>query len=304
MKIFKALTCSAALLASTNTFAGLIDYNFNYTGAVQSWTVTQTGTYSVYAQGAQGGDGRISTDSYVGGRGAGIYGEFNLTIGDLFLIAVGGMGSSDLGSYNGGGGGGTFFVSNLGTPLLIAGGGGGIRAYSSANGCDASVSQYGTTASGGNPAGGCAQKTTNLGFGGIISTGSYGSGGGGFYGAGVSDYGTGGGKAWIGSLVAAATQSHNSICFGTGGFGGGGIGGCGGGSGGGGYSGGDGGYIAGGGGSFNTGVNQRATAGVGYNNGLMTISLLSRPTVPQPGTVALIGLGLACLSLSRKKKVN
>ena len=64
-----------------------------------------------------------------------------------------------------------------------------------------------------------------------------------------------------------------TICFGTGGFGGGGIGGCGGGSGGGGYSGGDGGYIAGGGGSFNTGVNQRATAGVGYNNGLMTTSL-------------------------------
>ena len=151
-------TSSVALLLSTQAHAGLIEWDFGYTGTVETWVVGTTGTYTISAIGAQGGDGQVSRDTYVGGLGAKIQGSFNLTAGDLFYIAVGGQGSSVADNYNGGGGGGTFFVSSFDDPILIAGGGGGIRAHSNQNGCDASISGFATTGSGSNSSGGCILK--------------------------------------------------------------------------------------------------------------------------------------------------
>ena len=275
---------------------------FGYTGAIATYTVASTGVYTINAIGAQGGHGTINNGSYVGGRGASMTGSFNLTVGEIVYLAVGGMGSSVSENYNGGGGGGSFVVASGATPLLVAGGGGGIRAYANQNGCDASITSYGVSGSGYSDTSPCAVKTTDLGMGGIASYYSYGGGGAGFYGNGAADpwFGSGGGNDWVNGLLAAVGY-NGSACDSTGGFGGGGSGtGCGGGGGGGGYSGGDGGHIAGGGGSWNTGFDQFAIAGVGYGNGLISIDHISA-SVPEPESLALVGLGLLGLCLSRRK---
>ena len=108
-----------AAYASTN-LAGQV--TMTPTG-IQRWVVPATGTYTLDAYGAQGAAG---DPSYVGGRGAYVSGEFNLTAGTLLDIAVGQMGSGQSSNSNGGGGGGSFIVvDSTNTPLLIAGGGGG-----------------------------------------------------------------------------------------------------------------------------------------------------------------------------------
>ena len=133
-------------------------------------------------------------------------------------------------------------------PLLVAGGGGGTRFDAIQNGCDASVSSFGIVGSGFSTTSSCAVKTNQEGLGGIVSSGSWGSAGGGFNGDGADDSTRGdGGYSWANG--ARGGECHIGPAHG--GFGSGGSG-CGnsGGGGGGGYSGGDGGLVAGGGGSF------------------------------------------------------
>lgn len=288
---------ASVVLFSTTAFA----QSYSYTGSVQSWTVASTGTYAITAVGAQGGHGTIDGSSFVGGLGASMTGSFNLSAGSVYYFVVGGMGSSLADSYNGGGGGGTFFVGAGGNPLLVAGGGGGIRAYAERNGFDASITQFGVQGSGGSANGTATVKTTDLGQGGGVSAGSYGSGGGGFYSNGAYDYGNGG-SSWANGLT-GGTSDYGYPCVSTGGFGGGGAGGCGGGGGGGGYSGGDGGFIAGGGGSFNTGYDQVNMAGIGYGNGSLQISLVS--AVPEPETYAMMLAGLGLMgAVARRRKAK
>ena len=188
-RIFRrALLVSSVALAVTPAISLAQTYTFTNNGTIQSWPVPQSGKYSVTATGAQGASAQTG---FVGGRGAQAIDTFNFTSGQLYQIAVGGAGTQD--GCNGGGGGGTFFVNSTNTPLLVAGGGGGTREIVSQNGTDASITPFGTTASGSNTTYTPVVKSTDLGLGGIVSSGSWGSGGAGFFGDGVSD----GGRRWL-----------------------------------------------------------------------------------------------------------
>lgn len=98
-----------------------VTYEFKGTGEVQTFTAPRTGTYTLEAWGAEGGSGTT-----VGAKGGYAKADFNLSIGDVLYIYVGGRGSnattSDGGSggWNGGGRGGTPNGSFYG-----GGGGGG-----------------------------------------------------------------------------------------------------------------------------------------------------------------------------------
>ncbi len=272
---YYAEAASPAFSAGTATFA--------YTGAMQSFTVP-AGVVSINidALGAQGRSG----GSFVGGLGARMSGNFNVTPGDQLIVLTGQQGIR-IGN-SGGGGGGSFvvkvdstsidmitagpFAGTSVTPLVIAGGGAGIRGSASQNGNPGVTTNTATTASGGSSSGGGAVSGTTPGLGGIASSSSWGSGGGGFRGDGASDgsYGTGGTSFLSGGAGGLKSCSSGGSCggFGSGGSGGG----CYGGGGGGGYTGGDGGWIGGGGGSYNIGTGQVNTDGVRSGNGLVTIT--------------------------------
>ena len=105
---------------------------------IQEWIVPETGTYIINTKGAMGGwcftgnPGAEYNPPTHPGYGAILQGNFYLTKGDIYYIAVGQKGkTADGGNSNsangGGGGGGGTFVWKKGTttPLIIAGGGGG-----------------------------------------------------------------------------------------------------------------------------------------------------------------------------------
>ena len=101
---------------------------FNFTGAIQNYTVPVSGTYDLSGFGAGGGAGTGFGTPSTGGSGAQVGATFNFVQGQQLQIIVGGAGST--GQEGAGGGGFTAFLANsgAGTPystLLIAGGGGG-----------------------------------------------------------------------------------------------------------------------------------------------------------------------------------
>ena len=132
-------------------------WEFDYTGAEETFTPTCAGTYSLEVWGAQGG----SIDStYYGGYGAYSYGEISLDTTETLYINVGGRGNVSNttvveGGYNGGGagtggycngyrygasgGGATHIATTSGllntlennkeSILIVAGGGGGSSTY-------------------------------------------------------------------------------------------------------------------------------------------------------------------------------
>ncbi|MCJ2070062.1 Hint domain-containing protein, partial [Methylobacterium sp. J-030] len=261
---------------------------FNYTGAIQNYTVPVTGTYDLSGFGAAGAAGSNSGNISTGGSGAQVGATFNLTQGQQLQIIVGGAGSQ--GIEGGGGGGFTAVLANSGVGtaysyLLIAGGGGGggVNFGNSpiANGLNAQASPQGAL----------------LGTGGAAGNSQTGGGGGG--GAGATSNG-GSSSDFDGGLGGSTGPSYagghnNSFPIGNGGFGGGGGGGAifGGGGGGGGNFGGvggtaygsGGGYIGGGGGGGGTSylaasgtlnsAETRAGAGVSTGNGSARINLVS-----------------------------
>ena len=127
--------------------------NFDYTGAVQEYTIPSDGKYKIELWGAQGGS---YSSSVTGGNGGYTSGEITLSEGEKLYIYVGGTGgSSNLnstyvsGGYNGGGsanyhagtGGGATDVrlvngawnddTSLRSRIMVAGGGGGAGAFNS-----------------------------------------------------------------------------------------------------------------------------------------------------------------------------
>ncbi|MFA4834123.1 MAG: hypothetical protein WC619_04750, partial [Patescibacteria group bacterium] len=261
------------------------------TGTIQTWTVPETGTYTIEADGAQGG----GIDPYIGGLGAKMVGTFSLNAGDQIKILVGQAGST----YTGGGGG-TFVTRDDNTPLIIAGGGGG--ASSNFNGINATTTTSGEAAGSGGGArnggpgsggGGAGGGTAGSGAGGAGYCGNGGDARTGVYdgagGAGGSGCVNGGDASGTGALtVGSGGDSFLNGGFGGVGGGNGGEGGFGGGGGaiawnrpgggGGGYSGGGGGGQStnhapgGGGGSYNAGTNQSNTAGARSGAGIVIIT--------------------------------
>lgn len=266
------------------------DYTISYSGEYDTFVVPDgVSSLGIRAKGAQGASGQSGR---VGGRGASMYGEFDVEPGSTLIIVVGGEGLGASSGSNGGGGGGTFVVLDEGiggpgdytitsgpfaghsvTPLIVAGGGGGTRAAAAADGNPGVIGEMGTSGSGSGSTGGGSPVTAPT-MGGLTSGGSWGSAGGGFVGNGANDGSTGcGGQSFINGALGGNCGSCSHVA--TGGFGGGGQGrGCSGGGGGGGWSGGQGGFIAGGGGSYNIGINQDNIGGDNAGDGVVEIDIL------------------------------
>ncbi|NTW32893.1 MAG: hypothetical protein HGB12_09745, partial [Bacteroidetes bacterium] len=229
----------------------------NYTGTVVNWTVpTGVTSIKIEAYGAAGGAGK---NGAVGGLGGYVYGNKNVTAGNVLNIYVGGVGgnatnsSGGTGGWNGGGSGGYYGSGDAG------GGGGG-----------ASDVRIGGTA------------LTNR----IIVAGASGGGGDGTSAGGAGRYSTGGNGTINGSYNATncgagGTQSAGGVgaTNGPGSAGSLGLGGnganvtnskCGGGGGAGYYGGGGGGDCGSGGGGGGSGSYSGMTSTTGSSDGVQT----------------------------------
>lgn len=275
------------------------DYLDMSTQGIQEWVVPTTGSYTITAAGAQGGDD-IYTLGNPGGFGAVITGTFELVEGDILYIMVGQEGgntsSPSIDNAAAGGGGGSFVwdPDDTSFPLVAAGGGGGgssnsgiyagIHANADENGNNSQfISNGGMDGNGGRRnnggssywAGAGAGWLTN-GTGGNVATDYVYSG----------SYAQGGRRPLEGG-IGGNRYNDGYDEGGDGGFGGGGGGGSDnmGAGGGGGYSGGGadrGGTYGdgGGGGSFNSGSDQVNLAGENEGMGYVTIVLNCVPLVP------------------------
>ena len=286
--------------------SGLVTSN---TQGIQEWTVPSTGTYTITAAGAKGGD----ANNAIGGSGRSITITTSLTQGHVIKILVGQQGGNlnFATGWAGGGGGGTFLFNQTTNQLILAAGGGGGAGKGDPN-------QYNFTLNGGdasaynNTSGGtgisCPQSWCSAGGGGTNGAGGqaggYPSNQGGAAGSGWNSQGTtgtyGGGigqtfnQGGLGGVNQTACGTWNTSS--NGGFGGGGgagmctnyeaLGG-----GGGGYSGGGGAGCrvgaGGGGGSFYTGT--YVSEGLNAGNGLVNINfngtVCYSPIVPVTVTV-------------------
>ena len=243
-------------------------------GGKQQWTVPSSGNYSIEIFGASGGN--YGQNSYTGGKGAKMKGDFILNAGSILEIVVGQQGSpnnSNPQTISAGGGGGSFvYALNNSSALIVAGGGGG-PSYKE-DGYDAGINNNGTTNGGSSASGG-------------------GGGGGGLVGNGGESGQGAGGESFDNGSVGGCGFYYSSCNENQGGFGGGGGGswanGNDGGGGGGGYNGGNGGPGGSqdtggfGGGSYNSGANQDNSSGVKVGHGSVTITFLG-PDLPDPIT--------------------
>lgn len=151
------------------TDSSLLNLGNEYNGGLarngfQLWTVPETGTYRIQAQGAMGGDATVSPAASPG-KGAQVQADFALTQGTKINILVGQGGLATTittgyphpspGASNGGGGASWVLKQNFTTSsddiYLIAGGGTGTSEYDNQSGTGASGngSTQGTNSAGG-----------------------------------------------------------------------------------------------------------------------------------------------------------
>lgn len=243
----------------------------------QLWKVPFTGTYTIEAYGASGGNGTCQgcVGWKLGGLGARIKGTVFFIKETTLVIVVGQRGLPVLAFEQrpGGGGGGTFVTYDDNTKIIIAGGGGGggLAKPGFEDGDPGQATENGTRHGGFDGIGGKRYNPLNKTF---DSADIKASSGAGYKGDGDSH--NVGGQPAISFLSGATGGSHAAA---NGGFGGGGFGMTHGG-GGGGYSGG--GVVgtktsgtAGGGGSFNSGSFQVNEAGVNEGDGMVIITLVN-----------------------------
>lgn len=203
------------------------EYNFAYTGGMQTFTAPYTGTYTLEVWGAEGQNRNNST---LGGKGGHAKGTIELVTGDVLRVYVGGYKTG----YNGGGyapwggygGGGTDIRkggSDLSDRVIVAGGGGSVGAsnkpggYGGGSTGQSMTQSYGSGGNGGTQSAGGNNRGT-LGKGGdgqAYSSGYGGAGGGGYYGgggvnpdgSGDDDRGGGGGSGYIGGVSGGTMSS-------------------------------------------------------------------------------------------------
>ena len=128
-------------------FTSETNFEYAYTGNVQTFTAPTSGEYTLEVWGAQGG---TASTTYIGGYGGYSTGTVSLNKGDKLYIYVGNQPTSSEGGYNGGGtvgtyghgGGGATHIaksedllstmsSKISDILIVAGGGGGSVDYGS-----------------------------------------------------------------------------------------------------------------------------------------------------------------------------
>lgn len=273
LKVLSAL----ALFCSLNTQAQV---TYTYTGAIGTYVVPPgITTIGIEAKGSKGVNGSPA----LGGNGATMYGEFDVTPGDILTYYVGGNAAG----LQAGGDGSYVENTTTGTLYIVAGGGGG-GAYSQI---------------------GAGAPTTNDGTASISHpgyvNGAPGVGGNGG-GAGAGTWGTGGGGGWLsagsngigspGGAIKCKGSYGTTFAAGAGG----------------GYSGGggvdmDGGWGTGGGGaggSYNVGANQSNTAANNAALGQIIISeicsaitvIVSDETICLGESFTLMGTGIGGIS--------
>jgi len=231
-------SCVSSVTMLTQTTSACTTQTFNYTGALQTYTVPAGVTsLTIEAWGAQGG-----STSYAGGAGGYATGNLSVTTGDVLYVYVGNQATSTAGGYNGGGqgflsgrgGGGASDVRKNGTALtdrvIVAGGGGG-AAYAGiagiggagggttgASGWRSGIQDTGFCGQGGTQsAGGAACIFYGFATAGSLGQGGNGGtsgnddgtgGGGGYYGGGGGDQGGGGGgSSYTGGVTLGSTSS-------------------------------------------------------------------------------------------------
>ncbi len=213
--------------------------NFDYTGAVQTFTAPQSGEYTFEVWGAQGGTA-YNNSSYEGGKGGYSKGTVTLKKGDVLYVYVGGKGMDSgtaysgeikTGGYNGGGDGAMSYYkwnegsTTYGSPCWVGAGGGGsdIRInhdslYSRvivAGGGSGGAYKNSSYTSKGYAAGG----VTSLGYDASCQAGQTSAGVNGSFGQGASvtgtaDYksvGPGGGGGWYGGGGAKASSTDSNV---------------------------------------------------------------------------------------------
>jgi trimeric autotransporter adhesin len=229
------LGCSWNNFAQTTTFS--------YTGGMQTYSVTATGTLGIDMAGAKGGNMFGYATPNLGGNGGRVVCSLAVTAGQVLNIYVGGAGvtassfanaaggfnGGGLGtvytfSYVGGGGGGASDIRIGGTALsdrvIVAGGGGGGSLNCSAGqeggagggttggsglNCGSPTTGGGTQSSGGSGSGGGG----SLGNGGDGNPNNLGGGGGGgYYGGGGGYYSGGGGGSSYTNGTYASSVTH------------------------------------------------------------------------------------------------
>ena len=174
---------------------------FNYTGSAQSFTAPVSGTYTLEAWGAQGGNDLSAPNSVFGGRGGYSKGDVYLAAGTTINIYVGGQGSGCNASNwkSTGGGGATDFRliggnwndnAGLYSRILVAGGGGGRHG-----------NNYENMAYVGNDGGGLSSPNINA-CGYNVTGATQNSGGSSPYGAGVA----------VGSFGYANANTMSNVC--------------------------------------------------------------------------------------------
>lgn len=260
------------------------------TGSIQTWTVPAgVCNIQIEAWGAKGGGN-------LGGNGAYVSGEFQVTPGEVLNILVGqrgGITTQGTGNYCAGGGGGTFVYRNATDPfpLVAAAGGGGQAENGGCNvaGAGGAGSGTATTTNNSTTVGNAPGGTNGNGGSGGLNTGSYSTAGGG--GGWLTDGQNGlnlRNPPGLGGLAprngaTGGLFTHPNYTGADGGFGGGGGGSdnTGAGGGGGGWNGGGGGNnyagsclwgAGGGGGSYNGGTNQTNQSGVRTTHGQVIIT--------------------------------
>lgn len=207
-----AYTKGNVTITSDITILGLTQYDFDFTGSRQDWTVPNTGRFLMELWGAQGGDA-------AGGGGGYVKGEKQFNLNEKIYLYIGGRGATQAagsgGGWNGGGnagpshksggGGGATDIRYEGTTLsnriIVAGGGGGGEGGSRGSG------GAGGGLNGGSVGGATGGSQTSGGPGASLGQGGNhpgdGSGGGGGYyggGYGAGDRGGGGGSSYYGGV--------------------------------------------------------------------------------------------------------